>query len=269
MSALGHVWAPMHTTPRRLTALAFVALVASLPREAGAQERPSLTQQSQAWVAFNYQGPLAGRLGVVGDVQYRVWDDFTPQQVLVRQALVWWFTPRLFAGVGYAWTPFWRGPGLEGFVDEHRIYQVLQYQYNHAPSGFVLQLRTRVEQRLRHPDAGVEVGLRARQMVRALLPVTADRKLSVIAWDEVFVHLANSGGEPSGVDATGAATRTAQWAYTGFDQNRAFLGMGYQLIPGVLRLELGYLNQFVRRPNNPAGDLMSHIALLQVFTAWR
>lgn len=250
----------MTRSPRHLAALSALALPL-IAREAAAQE---LTQQYQSWVAFNYQGPVAGRLGVVGDVQHRMWDDFTPQQILVRQALVWWITPRLFAGVGYAWTPGWRAPGPAGFFDEHRAYQVLQYQYNHAATGFLLQLRTRFEQRFRHPEEGVEVGLRARQMVRALLPVAADRRLSVIAWDEVFLHLADSGGEPSG-----ATTRTAQWAYTGFDQNRAFVGVGYQVVPAVLRLELGYLNQFVRRPNNPAGDLMSHIALLQVFTAWR
>lgn len=248
------------TPPRRLAALAALALPL-LAREAAAQD---LTQQYQSWLAVNYQGPVAGRLGVVGDVQYRVWDDFTTQQILVRQALAWWITPQLFVGLGYAWTPGWRAPELTGFFDEHRIYQVLQYQYNHAPSGFVLQLRTRVEQRFRHPEEGVEVGLRARQMVRALLPVAAGRRLSLVAWDEVFIHLANSGGEP-----TGAATRTAQWAYTGFDQNRLFVGVGYQFIPAVFRLELGYLNQFILRPNNPAGDLMSHIALIQIFSAWR
>ncbi len=248
------------TPARRFAALAALALPL-LAREAAAQE---LTHQYQSWLALNYQGPVAGRLGLVGDVQYRVWDDFTPQQVLVRQALVWWFTPQLFAGIGYAWTPGWRSPELANFFDEHRIYQVLQYQYSHPASGFVLQLRTRFEQRFRHPEGDVEFGLRARQMVRALLPLAAGKRFSLVAWDEVFIHLANSGGEP-----TGATTRTPQWAYTGFDQNRAFVGVGYQFIPGVFRLEVGYLNQFIRRPNNPAGDLMSHNGLVQMFTAWR
>lgn len=253
----------------RLPSLALCAALLAVSAPLAAQDRPAVTHQYQSWVVGNYMGPVAGRLSLVGDVQYRGWDDFTPQAILVRQALVWWFTPRLFAGVGYAWTPSWRLHDGDGFVDEHRAFQVLQYQYNHDATGLQVQLRTRLEERFRHPDAGVEFGLRARQMVRALLPVAAGRRLSVVVWDEVFLHLVDSGGEASGVDASGAATRTAQWAYAGFDQNRAFVGVGYQFIPGLLRLELGYLHQFVLRPNNPAGDLMSHTGLLQVFAFWR
>ncbi len=247
----------MATHLRPIAALLALSLSALHASTAQAQERPSITHQFQPWLVVNYQGPLAGRLALVGDVQYRVWDDFTPQQVLVRQALVWWFTPRLFAGVGYAWTPSWRGRDATSFLDEHRIYQVLQYQYTHPATGFVLQLRTRIEQRFRVSDPGVEVGLRAREMVRALLPVAIDRRLSVVAWDEVFLHVTDGGGDGS-----------PQWAFAGFDQNRAFVGLGFQVVPAV-RLELGYLNQFIHRPYNPAGDLMSHTGLLQAFTAWR
>ena len=51
----------------------------------------------------------------------------------------------------------------------------------------------------------------------------------------------------------------------------ALAPLGYQFIPDLLRVELGYLNVYVRRPNNPdnGGDLMSHVALLQVYTGWR
>ncbi|MDO9020738.1 MAG: DUF2490 domain-containing protein [Deltaproteobacteria bacterium] len=253
---------------RSLSLAATLLAASTLPRLAAAQEQRAVTHQYQSWFAVNFQGRVGGRFSLVGDAQYRAWDDFTPQTIIARTAVVFHFTDRLFAGVGYMWQPTWRARGPEGFIDEHRIYQVLQYEYAHAGSGLTVQLRTRFEQRFRHPTADVELGLRARQMVRAMLPITADRKLRLVAWDEVFLNLIDSGNAPRGLDAAGAPTRTPQWAFTGFDQNRAFLGLGYQFIPNLLRVELGYLNVYVRRPNN-GGDLMSHIAQIQVFTGWR
>lgn len=257
--------------PLSLAAAATLLVASTVPRLAAAQERRAVTHQYQSWIAVNFQGRVGGRFSLAGDAQYRAWDDLTPQTIIARAALVFHFTGRLFAGVGYMWQPTWRARGPDGFIDEHRIYEVLQYEYRHPGSGLSVQLRTRFEQRFRHPAADVELGLRARQMVRALLPITTDRKLGLVAWDELFVNLTDSGNAPLGLDAAGASTRTPQWAFSGFDQNRAFVGLGYQFIPDLLRVELGYLNVYVRRPHNPddGGDLMSHIAQLQVFTGWR
>ncbi len=102
-----------------------------------------------------------------------------------------------------------------------------------------------------------------------MLPIALDRRLHLVAWDEVFFNLTDSGHEPNGLNAMGAAIYTPQWEYAGFDQNRAFVGVGYQFIPGTLRAEIGYMNQYVNRPNNAAGDLIGHTTLLQVYTNWR
>lgn len=236
---------------------------------AAAQTAPDFTGQYQTWLAFNYQGPLRGNLFLAGDVQYRAWDDFTPQTVIVRNALLYRPMEGMFVGGGYMWQPAWRQRGGEGFVDEHRLFQTFQYQYTHAGTGIAVQFRTRLEERFRHPSEGMEFGLRARQLVRGTFPVTGDRRLYLVAWDEVFINLTDSGHEPDGTDGTGATQYTPRWETVGFDQNRAFAGAGYQLVPNALRAELGYMNQYVHRPGNAAGDLMGHTTLLQFYFAWR
>lgn len=256
-------------TPRRfsiVTACA-AALVAS---PAVAQEHHAVTHIAQYWTAINYQGPLSGRLSLAGDVQYRGWDDMSAQAVIVRNALLYRVVEGFQIGVGYMWQPGWRSAGFTNFFDEHRVFEVVQYQWTHPRSGASFQLRTRFEQRFRYPTGRVELGLRARQLVRATVPLTTDQRLTFVAWDEVFLNLTNSGNEDFEPDAQGHTAHSPQWEFAGFDQNRAFVGLGYQLVPRVLRAELGYMNQYVRRRNNPnnGGDLDAHTALLQLFFSW-
>ncbi|MFO0646841.1 MAG: DUF2490 domain-containing protein [Polyangiales bacterium] len=245
------------------SALAFAA-TASLTGTAAAQD-----SRYQSWLAVNYQGPVAlgGRLQLVGDAQYRAWDDFTPQAIIVRNSLYYRLMDGMFIGVGYMWQPAWNKAELVDFVDEHRIFETFQYTYTHADTGMQLQLRTRLEQRLRHPQSDVEFGLRARQLVRVLMPFALSRRLSVVAWDEVFINLTNSGHESAGVNAMGAQTFTPQWEYAGLDQNRAFLGLAFQAVPSLLRVELGYMNQYVHRVDK--ADIVGHTTLLQLFFNWR
>lgn len=69
---------------------------------------------------------------------------------------------------------------------------------------------------------------RPRQMIRFTHPFDFEPRLTLVAWDEVFVRVNST---PIGGQA-------------GFDQNRAFLGAGWSFNPDF-RVELGYLNQYV------------------------
>jgi hypothetical protein len=251
--------------------MVFVAAsVMAATSTANAQEQQAFTQQYQSWLAFNFQGPIAGRLSLTGDIQYRAWDNGTPQAMTFRAALLYRVAEGLSVGIGYLWIPAWRSRDLVGFFDEHRPFQVLVYQYTHAQTGIGLQLRTRFEERLRHPADSIELGFRVRQLVRATLPLTNNRRLTLVAWDEIFFSLGDAGREPLGIDAMGRETYTPQWEFSGFDQNRVFLGVGWQFVATTLRAELGYMNQYIRRPNNPnnGGDLMGHTAALTFFYNW-
>lgn len=256
----------------RLVVLVALALIASLavPSVTSAQPR-DFTHAYQTWLGVDWQGPIHQDLFSFGDVQPRLYDDFAPTVILLRTGLLWRMMPTMFLGGGYAWTPSWRSPGTVGFADEHRLFEQWQYEWIDAAeggTGIRIHFRTRFEQRFRHPTGTVEVGLRLRQRVRLMVPLTTDRALFFITWDELFVALTDSGGTPDGVDAMGDPRATPRWQYGGFDQNRFFLGLGYQIVPGVVRIEGGYINHWVRRPSNALGDAMNHAAFLNVSLGW-
>lgn len=131
----------------------------------------------------------------------------------------------------------------EGF-DEHRMWQ--QWTYTPSVDRWSFLHRSRFEQRW--VETGSDVGLRWRQMFRTQYNLTDTPKWSLIAWDEAFFHL----------NDTDWGTRA------GFDQNRAFFGVGFKPSPeSKIRFELGYLNQFIYRPGGENG--MNHILSFNVF----
>lgn len=94
---------------------------------------------------------------------------------------------------------------------------------------------------------GDQVRERPRQMIRFTHPMEFEPKLSLIAWDEVFVRV-----------------NTTPWGgKSGFDQNRAFLGLGWTFSPNV-RAELGYLNQYIDN-NLHTAETMNHLILSSLF----
>jgi hypothetical protein len=121
-------------------------------------------------------------------------------------------------------------------LNESRLYQ--QLLYNTALGPVKLVSRTRLEQRLLASAAGTSH--RVRTLLRGAYPLDAEGTFSLLLWDEVFFHLNTVEGGPR----------------AGFDQNRAFVGAASKLSPHVA-LEVGYLNNFIRRPTAPA-DVMIH-----------
>jgi len=228
---------------------ATVLATALLPLGARAQ---NVENAYQTWLGLFAQGPIAGRVYFQGDLHYRAYADFSPYWVLVRPGIGYSIMPGMFATVGYAWTPSWRAPDLafEDRVDEHRIWEQWQYEFPLAGGALKLQLRTRLEERLR-PDVGSDLGLRGRQMVRVTVPCAAHWFLA--AWDELFIAFNNT-----------------DWKqHAGFDQNRLFVGAGVWAVPSTLRLEVGYFNQYLHRYNNPAGDLANHALMVNTYVSWR
>lgn len=258
--------------------IALVLGLAHAPSPASAQSQ-DFTHDGRIWTAFNFQGPIVGDLFFIGDLGWRMYlgdiAPMTPQQPIARGALAWRFFSQpelgtMYAALGYAWQPNWGRPGLVGFTDEHRTYAAFHWDYTHQETGIRLSFRFRVEARFRHPDQGLEVGVRFREQARLLVPLENSRVLFLVFWDELFENPHDSGhtaytGVSMGMQTT---LYTSTWQNAGFDQNRAFLGLGVQVIPSVFRVEAGYLNQWVRRPANTAGDAMNHVFMLQTYVNW-
>lgn len=146
----------------------------------------------------------------------------------------------LWAGYGWIRTD----PIVGGGFDEHRLWQ----QWTYAPKldDWRFLHRSRFEQRW--VETGDDLGLRWRQMFRTQRILTQNPQWSLIGWDEAFLHLNDT-----------------DWgASAGFDQNRAFLGLGFKRrTDDRARIEIGYLNQFVRRSG--ASDGMNHLLSINLF----
>lgn len=143
---------------------------------------------------------------------------------------------------GYGWIR--TSPASNRDFDEHRVWQQITWSKSLDPA--TLGFRSRLEQRFL--ETGSETGWRLRQLVSLRRPIEWSPRLSLVAWDELFIHLNDT-----------------DWgANSGFDQNRVFFGFGFKSDPdNSHRVEVGYLNQSVNRSTGP--DLSNHILSINIY----
>lgn len=97
---------------------------------------------------------------------------------------------------------------------------------------------------------GDDARFRPRQLFRFLRPFEFERRLSFVVWDEVFVRI-----------------NSTEWGGpAGFDQNRAFIGIGWSFTPEV-RAELGYMNQFVE-DRDLLNETDNNLIMGSLFVGW-
>lgn len=172
---------------------------------------------TQQWTLFTFQKELSPRWRGYFEVQPRFGSDVTNvEKLIVRPALGYRLNRKLSVWQGYGWVPTFS----PGFLDEHRIFQQLLYEDRVRDTAIVN--RFRLEERfIENADA---TSFRARNMFRVQHPVSPDRRWFAVAYDEFFFHLNSVSGGP----------------VSGFDQNRAFLGVARQA-GKELRVETGYM----------------------------
>jgi hypothetical protein len=179
------------------------------------------------------------------DGQVRFLDDTDGfNQSLVRPGIGRSITERSALWVGYAW--IYTSPVDGPIFNEHRVWQ--QWTWSHEVDDWKLSHRSRLEQRF--VETGNDTGLRFRQQFRLERTLPAFTDLSFVGWDEIFYNLNDT-----------------DWgAEAGFDQNRAFAGVGFTMDPNCRwRTEIGYLNQVTASSSGP--DRVNHI--LSVNFYWR
>ncbi|HLT36966.1 MAG TPA: DUF2490 domain-containing protein [Enhygromyxa sp.] len=255
-----------------------VALVALAPARAAAADPPE--QDFQIWDQIYLDAnldPWAKGLRTFMDLQVRrmnaplnylrdadgniVEARQNPNTLLmVRPAIGYAWASWGSAFVGYAWVPnYFDDPAAARTrnIDEHRIFEQFNFRWG-IPGRLDLSTRIRVEQRFRSkgPGSGDVVdgvaqdggksrwAFRYRQQIRLAFNFVQDQPWQLIVWDEPFFHL-NSSNYPS---------------EPGLDHNRAFLGFGYDA--RRLRVEAGYINQYVRRFSDP--HQLNHIFSLNL-----
>lgn len=236
----------MSPAPLKLLLIACLALTV-----AASSLRGEAVDDTGLWTALFANGDLDlhqcsdDRLKWWFDAHLRLFDDAGGfGQSIIRPGVGWTVSENSTLWAGYGWIN--TSPGSRPAFDEHRLWQ--QWTWGEAVEEWKFAHRSRFEQRWL--ETGDDVGLRYRALFRAQHDLPQFPRLSLVAWDELFYHLNDT-----------------DWGATsGFDQNRAFLGLGYKPTPNTpWRLEVGYLNQTIEVA---AGDDRSnHILSLNLFVS--
>ena len=196
------------------------------------QSKADTIDDSGLWLALFARGNIHDNSSCTGlkwwfDGHARFFDDTEGfGQSIVRPGIGYAINERLTMWAGYGWIR--TSPEPNPNFDEHRTWQQITWSTPMARGS--LGLRSRLEQRFL--DTGSDTGWRFRQLASYRKPSCCSPHLTLVAWDELFIHLNDTNFGADG----------------GFDQNRLFLGCGIKYNPrNQWRVEIGYLNQYVDR----------------------
>ncbi len=214
-----------------------LSLAAPIPAAFAAEEDTQLWAGAMAMVDVP-RGDSASQGGkplvVMADWQYRYADDASRLgQVVGRVSLGIRVRPTLVLSQGYAYAGTRAVAGTT--TREHRPFQQALFRIAGNGKGPTVIGRTRLEERFL--EGADDIGLRARQMLRATAPLGGG--FLAIGTAEAFVNLNSVSWGPR----------------SGFDQSRVFAGVGVPLARG-LWIEAGYMNQYVVRHRR--ADRMNH-----------
>jgi len=192
-------------------------------------------EREQLWLGYFNQTRHTDKFGLWLDVHYRQTDNFVerPFQLLIRPALNFFIKDNLRVQAGYAFVEHFPGKGLTTSRPEHRGWQ--QIWFNQKYTGLTTLQWLRVEERFNKKivndvlEPNIYFTIRLRCNYSFFIPLKGKELkpktpfLAVI--DEVFLNLGNN------------------VVYNTFDQNRFFLGLGYQ-VSSHMNVQLGYMNIF-------------------------
>lgn len=202
---------------KKLLLLTVLALLAS-----AARADTTLKDDAAVWTPVFVQGPLKGPVLGYFEVNPRARGDFEVLSTLIlRPALGVKLGEGLTAHAGYAWI---RSDSGTRVTEEHRAWQQGQKVWTRDPAKYTL--RARLEQRFLETDP--ETALRGRGLVRGDWKLPGSERWYALLSSETFVNL-----------------NTTRITRQGFEQHRAFVGLGYDYEAPV-RIEAGYQNQYLQ-----------------------
>lgn len=208
-----------------------------------------LLQDAGSWLQIVGEGSLnvvdpsldKGRIWLEGQSR---WDDNWDHwyQGAARIAFGYSLSDRATIWAGYTWVPT-QNVG-KPYKSQQDVWPA--FRYNLPTRLGTLTFRTMIEGNF-IPGNGNEVRIHPRQMIRFMHPLEFDPCLSIITWDEIIfrVNSTTAGGQ------------------SGFDQNRAFAGLGWTFNKSF-RAEAGYLNQYLDDAIH-TNNTMHHLILGSLF----
>jgi len=206
-----------------------------------------LAEDTGAWLQIVGEGGLQavdpslekGRIWLEGQSRFDGnWGHW--YQGMVRSAVGYSLSERATIWAGYTWLPT-QNIG-KPYIAQQDIWPAFRYILPTDIGTFTF--RTMWETNFLRGD---QVRERPRQMIKFMHPFEFEPRLSFIAWDEAFYRV-----------------NTTTWGgKSGFDQNRAFSGLGWSFNKN-LRAELGYLNQYLDDANHRDAK-MHHLGMASLF----
>jgi hypothetical protein len=216
---------------------------------AAAMAQDDLLQDAGSWAQVVGEGSLKvvdpslekARVWLEGQSR---WDDNWNHwyQGMARAAVGYSLSDRATIWAGYTWLPT-QNVGKPS-KSQQDVWPAFRYV---MPTSIgTLSFRTMIESNF-IPGNGDQVRVRPRQMIRFMHPLEFEPRLSLITWDEFFIR----------------ANSTPVGGQSGFDQNRAFAGLGWTFNKSF-RAEGGYLNQYLD-DNTHTNNTMHHLIMGSLF----
>ncbi|WP_165806392.1 DUF2490 domain-containing protein [Chitinophaga parva] len=211
----------------------------------------SVQHNYQQWYTYFGNMKFAPHWAIHFDAQARIRNGFSDKgQFLLRPGIQYVQNSKINYTLGYAYAPTYNDATGRWFP-EHRIFE--QFIYRDQEKHFDMHHRIRLEQRWVgqknvHGDiASWKYGNRFRYFNRTYLPLALKPEKGsyyLALQNEIFINLWGNAINPKV-----------------FDQNRFLVAPGYMTAAGV-RLEAGYMNQFIQAPTG--AKTMNHILHLSV-----
>jgi hypothetical protein len=191
--------------------------------------------REQLWLGYFNQTRLSNRVGLWLDVHYRMTDNFIerPFQFLFRPAVSYYIKNNLRLQAGYTYVAHFPAEGMETTRPEHRGWQQIWWrqEFQGLTTLQWLRLEERFNRKIENDELqpGYNFNYRLRYNLSFFIPLkgkSLEPKTPFVAIiDELFINF----GE--------------RIVYNTFDQNRFFVGIGYQFNPH-LNVQAGYMNIF-------------------------
>ena len=237
----------MRDFQRTISTLALAGTLLAATAMASSAAADDLVQDAGSWAQIVGEGSLKfidpslekGRIWLEGQSR---WDDNWNHwyQGLVRAALGYSLSDRATIWAGYTFLPT-QNVG-KPYIAQQDMWPAFRYVLPTDLGTFTYRIMW--ESNFLRGD---QIRERPRQMLRFSHPLEIEPRLSLVAWDEVFVRV-----------------NSTEWGgKSGFDQNRAFAGLGWTFNPNF-RAELGYLNQYLD-DNDHVTSTMHHLIMGSLF----
>ncbi|MFC6102589.1 DUF2490 domain-containing protein [Olivibacter domesticus] len=205
------------------------------------------------WYAWFNNVKFNEKWGLNNDIQFRAGKNWKENSMfLIRPGINYYVSKTQTASLGYATTILTNNLS-EGQprLTEHRIWE--QYIITGKIASVPVQHRFRLEQRFLKRSNEDVFAQRVRYFIRGIVPLNTSLKKPftvgpfMAIQNELFFNIQNK-------DKLNGSL---------FDQNRAYLALGYRFSPKY-DLELGYMNQFLKRNATP--NQFTHIAQVAFYT---